>query len=246
MNIDFESESATGIIVASLGAGPGPALARAWATRHPGRVALLSDQLSPADAALYSPATRWDSRESIAQAFAAAADRLGPIGHVLLSAVPFAALAPLAFESLPEPAWKAASHDAVKAMLFGLLAARTLMPAGGAITLLGPNLGLTGAARLAPLCMALEAQRALGKSAARQWGARGLRVNWVAVSPQAFDVPASVVPAVPELGPPPPALNRDITPEDDLAPLLRVLGSRPGRAMTGQTLNLDGGNWMLP
>jgi len=221
-----------GVVVAAFGVGPAVDLARALAARAPDHVALIGDP----------PA----SREAVADAFAAAARQIGAIGHVVLSAVPAAALVPGDFDTISRPQWQAASHAAVKATLWGLQAAHAHLADGGAISLLGPNLGLTGAARLVPLCMALEAQRALAKSAARQWGARGVRINWIAVSPQAFGLPAHLAPAVPELGPPPPALNRELSMESDIAPLLRFLGSADANGVTGQTLNLDGGHWMLP
>ena len=45
----------------------------------------------------------------------------------------------------------------------------------------GPSVALVGAAGLVPLITLAEAQRTLVKSAARQWGRHGMRLNWVGV-----------------------------------------------------------------
>jgi len=236
-----------GIVVASCGLGPAARLARGLAAQGR-RVVLLSDQ--PADGAGGpSPLpTRFDSRTAVASAFAQAAEQLGGISQLVLSALPAAALRSAAFAEMPEADWAAASHATVKAVLYSLQAAGALMTAGGSITLLGPNVSLTGAAHLVPLCAAVEAQRSLAKSVARQWGGRGIRINWVAIASPEFDAAfgALRLPVVPELGPPPPALGRRIDIDADVLPVVGFLGSAGARGVTGLTINLDGGDWMLP
>lgn len=242
------STAADGIVVAACGLGPAPRLARGLAAQGL-RVALLSDQ--PADddtAGLYRVPTHFGSRAAVDQAFAQAAQRLGGIGQVVLSALPPAAAQAAAITDMAQGDWAAASHATVKAVLYGLQAAGARMSTGGAITLLGPNVSLVGAAGLVPLCAAVEAQRSLAKAVARQWGGRGIRINWVAIASREFDAAfgALRLPDIPELGPPPPALGRRIDIEADVLPLLRFLGSAGAAGMTGATINLDGGDWMLP
>ena len=42
------------------------------------------------------------------------------------------------------------------------------------------------------------------------------------------------------------ALGRAPDPRTEIAPTLAFLASKAGRAMTGATLMLDGGEWMVP
>ena len=50
------------------------------------------------------------------------------------------------------------------------------------VVVIGPSTALVGAAGLVPLMTLAEAQRTLVKSAARQWGVLGMRLNWVGVA----------------------------------------------------------------
>src|SRR5437762_3338218 len=92
----------------------------------------------------------------------------------------------------------------------------------------------------------LEIRTALGnmvKAAARQWGALGMRLNWVGIAPAHYDpaLAGAAVPQVPELGPPPPALHRRPEPQADVADVIAWLGSAGASAVTGASINLDGG-----
>jgi NAD(P)-dependent dehydrogenase (short-subunit alcohol dehydrogenase family) len=116
------------------------------------------------------------------------------------------------------------------------------------ILMFGPVLSLVGAPGLVPLSTVLEGQRALVKSAARQWGRKGIRVNWVAIGSEG-NYPAlasAAIPQVIELGPPPPPLGRVPNLASDAAALIGLLGSDAASVITGATLNIDGGNWMVP
>jgi NAD(P)-dependent dehydrogenase (short-subunit alcohol dehydrogenase family) len=93
-----------------------------------------------------------------------------------------------------------------------------------------------------------EAQRTLIKSAARQWGRHGMRLNWVGVSPAhyAAELGDAAFPQSPELGPPPPALGHLPEPEAEVADVIAWLAGDAARGVTGATFNLDGGDWMVP
>jgi NAD(P)-dependent dehydrogenase (short-subunit alcohol dehydrogenase family) len=119
---------------------------------------------------------------------------------------------------------------------------------GGSVVLVGPSTALVGAAGLVPLLTLAEGQRSLIKSAARQWGRHGMRLNWVGVAPRHYApmLAEAPVPAVPELGPPPPALGRVPEPSTDVADVIAWLGSEGARGITGASFNLDGGDWMVP
>jgi NAD(P)-dependent dehydrogenase (short-subunit alcohol dehydrogenase family) len=241
------STSSPGLIVAASGCGPATRLARSLA-RHDQTVALLSDQPGESHPGLTQLHCAFDSAAAVDAGFAQAVARLGTVRHVVFSAVPQAAVQTAAIGALSLAEWNSACHATVKAALYGLQAAQRRIPGLAAFTLLGPNVSLTGAAGLVPLCTAVEAQRTLAKAAARQWGAHGLRVNWVALAAPEFDdaFAAMRLPEVPELGPPPPALGRRIDIDTDVLPAVEFLGSPAARGMTGLTINLDGGHWMLP
>ena len=243
--------TSTHILVMASGVGPCPALAAFLARKPDTKVALITDQDSAGAKTgdrVTSIKGTFTSRANVDAAIAKAVSTLGSIHHVVMSAVPARALQPGDIASMPYSTWSESSHAPIKAVLYGLQASATHLSSGGTITLLGPTVSLVGAERLLPLCTAVEAQRSLLKSAARQWGARGIRLNWVAVASASFasELANQPLPQVPELGPPPPALKQNIDIETDLAPVVAFLGSEGARAMTGMTINIDGGDWMVP
>jgi NAD(P)-dependent dehydrogenase (short-subunit alcohol dehydrogenase family) len=178
-----------------------------------------------------------------------AADELGGLDLLVHASAGSDALTARALESLSTADWQAAVHQGVLATLFCLQAAHSRQrESGGAVVVIGPSTALVGAAQLAPLITLAEAQRTLVKSAARQWGGLGMRLNWIGISPAQYDpaLAGIAVPQVPELGPPPPALKRRPEPQADVADVIAWLGGAGASAVTGATLNLDGGDWMVP
>jgi NAD(P)-dependent dehydrogenase (short-subunit alcohol dehydrogenase family) len=159
------------------------------------------------------------------------------------------ALAVRPFEALSRADWQSAAHDSFLTTLFCLQAAHGVQREQGGVTVVvGPSTALVGAAGLVPLMTLAEAQRTLVKSAARQWGALGMRLNWVGIAAAQYDpaLATAALPQTPELGPPPPALRRVPQAQADVADVIAWLGSDGARGITGATLNLDGGDWMVP
>lgn len=233
------------IYVVNNGVDVGSALAQGLAARGH-RVALI------ADGAAVPPGVQglrcgFDSRSSVEQAFAEAAASCGPAQQVVASVLPALALQARAVHQLGLAEWHAACRDAIKALLYVLQATFTQLGGrGGSVAALGPALSLAGAEQLVALSTALEGQRGLVKSAARQWGRCGLTVNWVAVAPRAlsplFDnLPLPVKPDAVQV-----ALGRGPALQEGVAGVLDFLGSPAGHALTGTTLMADGGEWMLP
>jgi 3-oxoacyl-[acyl-carrier protein] reductase len=187
------------------------------------------------------------SRAALEQAFGAAVARAGMPDQVVASVLPAAALQPTPVHEMAPAQWHAACRDAMKALLYVLQASFTQMAErGGSVVALGPALALAGAEQLVALSAALEGQRGLVKSAARQWGRRGLTVNWVAAAPRAlsplFDgLPLPVKPDAVRV-----ALGSGPALDEGLAGVIDFLGSPAGRALTGATLVADGGEWMVP
>jgi NAD(P)-dependent dehydrogenase (short-subunit alcohol dehydrogenase family) len=235
------------MLVAVSGTTLGEALAGGLSLQG-ARVVLLTDMSMEIDSAVMRIQTSFGSRESVTSAFATAQDRLGPMQTVIHSATPSISLSSTLIDGLSYEQWREATHAALKSTLYLLQAAHDHFDGrGGSIIVFGPALALVGAPGLVPLSMALEAQRALVKSAARQWGSQGIRVNWVAVGESNYPALASAaIPQVPELGPPPPPLGYVPEMSSHVAAVIGWLGSSAARAVTGATLNIDGGNWMLP
>ena len=105
------------------------------------------------------------------------------------------------------------------------------------IVVVVPTIGMSGGDRHAVHAAFAEAARVLVKSAARQWGANGVTVNAVALSPDEFDVdvavsgPVSIAPR---------ALSGDVDPTS----LISWLCASAAGHVTGQTIVCDGGLWM--
>ncbi|MNC57462.1 hypothetical protein D3C75_1071250 [compost metagenome] len=110
----------------------------------------------------------------------------------------------------------------------------------------GPNFSLTGAGGLAALSVLSEGQRAMMKSAARQWGAQGIRLNWLGLDSHVFDAQLAnaALPLSPEMGPPPPALGFVPGITTGVAQTIAMLIG--ATAITGASIPVDGGVWMVP
>ncbi len=105
------------------------------------------------------------------------------------------------------------------------------------VVLVVPTTSMSGGAGYLAAAAAAEAMRVMVKSAARQWGAVGMRVNAVAVHPSRFGFDTARAGAVAIA---PPALAAA-----DPVPAIGFLCS-PANDATGTTLVVDGGEWMSP
>jgi 3-oxoacyl-[acyl-carrier protein] reductase len=114
------------------------------------------------------------------------------------------------------------------------------------IIFVGPSLGLVGCAGLAALVALLESQRGLMKALARQWGKHGVTCNWIALEARELMPEFSRFKLPVRLEAVPVALGRRPNSGSDLAGVVEFLGSAAGRVLTGPTLCLDGGEWMVP
>ena len=149
--------------------------------------------------------------------------------------------------SLSLDGWQASCKVTMTATLRMLQATSTSLDSQSlAIVGLGPTFALTGAASHAPLCAALEGQRALFKSTARQWGERGITLNWVCAAAE------SLSPVFDEVHPPrrpdPVAIALQRRPglENEICATLASFAGEASRHLTGTTINVDGGEWMVP
>ena len=147
------------------------------------------------------------------------------------------------FETVDDERWDAVWEGTMRATLFLLQSThRQMQGRGGSIVLVTPTIALAGAVGLVPYTAAVEGQRLLAKSAARQWGTHDIRVNCLAPAPE--HVPIGVDSMTLSLAPP--ALGGPGDPERDLGPVAVFLAGDDGHFLTGATVCADGGVWMAP
>lgn len=104
---------------------------------------------------------------------------------------------------------------------------------GGRIINFASMAGVLGMVGYAPYDMAKEAVRALTRVAAREWGADGITVNNL--------LPIADTWGAGDAPPPPNALARYGSPEEDIAPVVLFLASKDAQYLTGYSLTPDGG-----
>jgi len=165
-----------------------------------------------------------------------------------LHGVVHAAMPAIAYERVPfhevdddrwDAVWEQTMRDAIAVLQAGY---RAMRDGGGAFVVITPVVGMSGAAELGPYSAAVEGVRLLAKSAARQWGPDGIRVNCLAPAPE--HVPIGVASSALALSPP--ALGGPGDVETDLGPIVAWLLSDDAHFVTGVTLCADGGVWMAP
>ncbi|HWC38731.1 MAG TPA: SDR family oxidoreductase [Acidimicrobiales bacterium] len=233
-----------------LGRGLATALGRAGA--DVGLLAGNLDEVGGAAAAVEDTGARverlavaFGGRAELEAVFVEASTLLGPIDIVVHTAVDPVALEPLLLADVDDDRWEAVWEGTMRSSLLCCQVAFTHMAGrGGRIIFSTPTVSMSGAAGLVAYTAAVEGQRLLAKSAARQWGSQGITVNCVAPAPAAGDVDdkggRSHLPLTP------PALGGPGDPETDLGPIVVFLASDAGHFVTGATISLDGGVWMAP
>ena len=184
------------------------------------------------------------SRAAAEAAFAEARDAAGPLDAVVHAFVDPAALASEPLVETAETDWDRRCEAMLRAALHCCQAARRELSArGGRLVLVTPTIALTGAAGLVPYATAVEGMRAMAKSAARQWGERGITVNCVAppveLMATARDAPDGLALTEPPLG-------REPDARADVAPVVALLAAEPAHFVTGATIPVDGGLVMAP
>ena len=118
---------------------------------------------------------------------------------------------------------------------------------GGSIINFGSREGIFGGVGFGAYAAAKEAIRGMSRVAAREWGRHGVRVNVLcpaALSPTAVTY-LDAHPAEAEMYRKEISLGRFGDPETDIGPAALFLASDDSRYVTGQTINVDGGQMML-
>ncbi len=143
-------------------------------------------------------------------------------------------------------AWMATADDPIFDLLYLLQALHgALGEREAVIVLVGPDLGQTGAAGYVALSAAAEGQRGLMKTLARQWGP-AIRFAWAGIWPPLLfpEIRGEALPEQPELGAYTPPLGE--RPGWDAVAKTVMALAELGGATTGQSVMVDGGEWMLP
>jgi NAD(P)-dependent dehydrogenase (short-subunit alcohol dehydrogenase family) len=234
----------------ALGRGLAVALGRAGAD-----VGLLGDDLDSlagaaadvADAGGRAArlAVAYGSRAEVEAVFNEADTALGPIDIVVHTAVNPIAVEPAPLVEVDDDRWEAVWEGTMRTSLLCCQAAFTHMAGrGGRIIFSTPTVSMSGAAGLVAYTAAVEGQRLLAKSAARQWGSQGITVNCVAPAPATDDGDETAGRHHLPLNPAP--LGGPGDPETDLGPVVVFLASEGGHFVTGATIGVDGGVWMAP
>jgi len=167
----------------------------------------------------------------------------GPVDLFVHAAMPAIAFERIDFTDVDDARWEAVWEGAMRSTLFALQRVyRQMRGRGGRIVLVTPTVAMSGAERLVPYTTAVEGQRLLAKSAARQWGPDGITVNCLAPAPE--HVPIGVESRSVSLAPP--ALGGPGDVIWDLGPVAVWLVSDAAHFVTGATISADGGVWMAP
>ncbi len=190
-------------------------------------------------------AVAYGNRAEVEAVFDEADSALGPVDIVLHTAVDPIAVEPVPLVEMDDDRWEAVWEAMMRSSILCCQAAFTQMAGrGGRIIFSTPTISMSGAAGLVAYTVAVEGQRLLAKSAARQWGSRGITVNCVAPAPDLGDADeaggGSYLPLAQA------ALGGPGDPETDLGPVVVFLASDAGHFVTGATITVDGGIWMAP
>jgi 3-oxoacyl-[acyl-carrier protein] reductase len=236
-------------LVISVGADVGPALL-AGLQAQGSRVALLTDNTEAAGEradGIHRLSIMPGSRAAVQSAVDAAVAAVGAPDLAVLCIMPAVSVQLTELAELPEAAWYESVRETLRTTLHVLQAiAPVLRERGGSVIFLAPSLSLTGCPGLVALTTALEGQRGLMKSVARQWGNGGITLNWIAVAPATLSPALAQAPLAIKADAVPVALGRALDLGEEVVPVIAFLASAAGRKMTGATLCLDGGEWMLP
>ena len=170
-----------GLVLAVAGAGASLALVGDVAAD-----AAVVTEIEARDGRAVAIDASFESRERVEATFAAVADELGgPIDAVIHAAMPALAFERLPFEEVDDARWDTVWESTMQTQLFVLQAGyRHMHGRGGRFLFVTPIVSMSGAEQLVPYTAAVEGQRLLAKSAARQWGPDGITVNCLAVAPE--------------------------------------------------------------
>jgi len=151
---------------------------------------------------------------------------------------------PATTAAMSSEAWERIAMAPMRHTLATLRAAPALLDGQGAVVGLGPAFALNGTAGLAAVAAAVEGQRTLVKATARQWLRGAIISNWIAVATEDLLPDLAGLPNLGRYAVGEPIRRRPGA--EAVAALIDALAGMAGRALAGQTLIADGGDWMTP
>lgn len=188
------------------------------------------------------------SRDDVDASVAAAIERFGGLDCMVHNALAPTG-PPHGIEDVPTSTWRAMVDTAVTASFHCAQSAfPSLRDRRGTLILITSAAGVEGSPYIPAYGLVKAAQRGLAKSLAREWGPLGIRVNCigpVAMTP-AMEVSAQSSPVFTDGL----LINRTPLryigePEADIGPVAVFLASDLSRYVTGQTIIVDGGGFVL-
>jgi NAD(P)-dependent dehydrogenase (short-subunit alcohol dehydrogenase family) len=187
-------------------------------------------------------------RKQVMAAVTSAVNAFDGLSAVIHNAVSPQSSVPVPIEKVEDPYWNDQVAIALRGSFYCAQAALPhLRQSKGSFILLTSNGGIEGAVTLPVYAATKGAQRGFVKSLAREWGPLGVRVN--AVAPVAltpamenyFKLQPAMKPIISGRG----ALGRLGDCETDIGRAVNFLIGRDSGFVTGQTLVLTGGAYML-
>lgn len=185
-------------------------------------------------------------REDAQKTIAGAVEKFGRIDALINNAQITGIVGPI--ETMSEDDYRKSVDSGIGGTIWHMQAALSyLKESKGAIVNFGSRQGTHGAEDYGAYAAAKEGIRGISRVAAREFGPHGIRVN--VVNPAAETEPAkeffATNPGAREFFENQASLRRMGDPANDIAPVILFLCSRAGAYLTGQTLNLDGGQVMF-
>jgi len=185
-------------------------------------------------------------REDALRTIEAAVKNYGRVDYLINNAQTTGLVA--AIEDIDDHHWRSTIDSGLSGTLYHMQAALPhLKVSKGAIVNMGSRQGTHGAEHYGAYAATKEGIRGLSRVAAREFGPFGIRVN--VINPAAETEGASdfftTNPGSREFFENQASLRRIGSPESDIAPVALFLCSQAASYMSGQTLNVDGGQVML-
>lgn len=172
---------------------------------------------------------------------------LGGLDALVIASWGSAITAPKPVEEITDGDLDEGWEGSMQTMIWSLQAAfPPLVASKGRVVVLLPTTAMSGGRNYSLAAATFEAQRILMKATARQWGPSGVRLNAIAIAPEAVldDAESADVHYLA-----PAALGDDRSEDmraDDLAGAVAFLLSGQSSGLTGQTVGVDGGRWLMP
>lgn len=151
---------------------------------------------------------------------------------------------PARIDEMTEREWAAACDDPLEAAIrLARGSHRHLAARQGTIVFCVPLVGAAGAASFVALSALAEGLRVLARSLARSWGPEQIRAHAVTLHPSMFLAPEHAATAATALHDP--ALGRLPSATEIAAVIDALADDRVTAGLTGASLVMDGGTWMV-